>query len=366
MSAHCHSASGDEDVVDDNLIDECCCNCRRTKADNCFDPEPTEYMFNVVKVNLNDLVVRNNKREFCEIDFASYPRQQNGSRLAPICGNCYCHLSQKAGKGCDDESLWPVFIWKMLMDESIQIKVWSLIPMTFRKWWVRSFSVLTNVKQSILMSQGTHFQECTVEMKADLSALKSLRWGEDTLPREISLTLPVVKCPAGCSEWKHRTNSLPMDVVWEFILDKELPLCSSKEKRHCKRWFRDDYLEKEMLFLNPNWICQPAIGFCKERRAPTVLCCRDHSSTKKTAMLHPCRHPNTVVSTEKSNQFIRLRRTTDGRRSTTLSLSIPHRGSVSLTNDCSQLPPVVCLLWLLAAATGSLLSSINKLQQGSC
>ena len=298
-----HLNSTDEDVVDDNLTLECCCNCRRTKPENNFDPVPVSYMFNVIMIDLNHLVVRNNQREFCMIDFASFARQQDGSRPAPICGQCYAHLSVQSSTRSDPASHWPVFVWKLLADESIQHRVWGLLPVMFRKWWIRSFSVMTNVKKSILMAQETKFLELTAETDGDIFALKSLRWGEDTLPREMSLTLPVVKCPAGCSEWKHRSNSLPMDIVFEFILDKELPLHSSKDKRHCKRWFRDDYLQREILFLNPNWICQPTIAFCKETGAPTVLCCRDHSSTKKTAMLHPCRHPGATISTEKASQF---------------------------------------------------------------
>ena len=293
----------DEDVVDDELKSQCCCNCGRTAPVDCFDPQPVCYMFKITVVDLNHLLVRDRRREFCEIDFARYQREADGSRPAPICGNCYSHLSEPSGTVSGAASYWPVFIWKLLTDESIGSRAWSLLPTMFRKWWIRSFSVLTNTKKSALMSRECHFEEVTFDMNADISSLKSLRWGEDLLPRELSLTLPVVKCPAGCSEWKHRTQSLPMDVVFEFVLDQELSLYSKKNKRHCKRWFRGDYLKKESLYLNPNWICQPSIGFCKETGAPTVLCCRDHSSTKTTSMLHPCRHASVPVSTEKAGQF---------------------------------------------------------------
>ena len=81
------------------------------------------------------------------------------------------------------------------------------------------------------------FRDVTLEEAADVAALQSLHWGKHILPREASLILADVKCPAGCSEWKHKANELPLDVVWEHLIEEELDLHSASRKRSITSWF---------------------------------------------------------------------------------------------------------------------------------
>ena len=68
-------------VFDDDLLADSCCNCRRTlSAFGGTDDLPQCYSFSLETVNLNDIVPRNNRRKFCEIDWASYPKISDGTR----------------------------------------------------------------------------------------------------------------------------------------------------------------------------------------------------------------------------------------------------------------------------------------------
>ena len=147
------------------------------------------------------------------------------------------------------------------------------------------------------------FRDVTLEEAADVAALQSLHWGKDILPRESSLILADVKGPAGCSEWKHKANELPLDVVWEHPIEEELALHSAGKKRSITSWFRDDYSVCELILLNPKWKCMPSLCHSRTSVMPVVLSCRDHSIRTKGHMFHPCRHPLPVIASEKSNQF---------------------------------------------------------------
>ena len=57
------------------------------------------------------------------------------------------------------------------------------------------------------------------------------------------LSLAEVKCPAGCCEWKHKANELPLDTVWEFLVEHDLTLHHTNESvrsRDVTKWFRED------------------------------------------------------------------------------------------------------------------------------
>jgi len=123
------------------------------------------------------------------------------------------------------------------------------------------------------------------------------------MSRETSLALPTVKCPAGCSEWKHKAlNHLPLDVVFEHFLGVSVDLYSNPKLRQCSNFFRDDYLTPDLIMANENWVVKASVMF-DLRGEPVVLCCRDHSSKNKLSMIHPLRHPTGTVASSTSNQF---------------------------------------------------------------
>ena len=117
------------------------------------------------------------------------------------------------------------------------------------------------------------------------------------MDREVSLVLPTVKCPAGCSEYKHKCNDMPLDLVLQELLGAPLPLLMSATNISSSftRIFRSDYLSPDKIAYNPRWLCQASVAKTK-RGAPTVLCCRHHSHASKHQMIHPPRNPTGPLS----------------------------------------------------------------------
>ena len=153
-----------------------------------------------------------------------------------------------------------------------------------------------------VVEDSSLFDDITTSTEQDLAALTSLKW-TDLMDREESLALPTVKCPAGCSEWKHKAlNNLPMDIVFEHFLGTELLLYSSKSLRQCCNFFRDDYLIPNNMLHNDAWVVK-ASNVITSGGEPVVLCCRHHSSKNKPHMIHPLRHPLGTMASSRSSQF---------------------------------------------------------------
>lgn len=297
---------------DESLLGDRCCNCRRTlpaAQPRHDDPLHSCYTFHIAPVNLNDGIFHNlvsERRKFCFVDSAAHPTIPDGTRPANLCGNCYCYLTTPPSRNrhkTDESAVWPSFVWKILSSDSHGQKAWKLLPLQWKQWWARSYGHLHRKNPHHAANEDSVFSEVTQDQQADLLALQNLSWANDIKPRELSLCLATVKCPAGCCEWKHKTNRLPLDIVFEFCIDEELILYSPPSKRHMTNWFRRDYVLEDNLLLNPNWKVRPSISFDVDKLVPTVLCCRDHKASMNRSMLHPSRHPATLVATEKAGQF---------------------------------------------------------------
>ena len=296
-SAHC----------DTTFLEDACCNCKRTLPIGLAkeSSENLPYKIGISFVNLRDLRTR---RVFRSINPALYETGADGRQLAPICGQCYLHLmardpDDEDGKKILTAAVWPHFVWQQLEQEQSYRSAWRLLPEPWRCWWIRSLCFTHGCREDELIDIPIAFNEVSVELEKDLQALKSLVWHRDILPREESLVKAEVKCPAGCCEFKHKAKELPMDIVWQWCLDRELKLYSNKKQATCMNWFRDDYLHSERLLWNDKWLCMPTITYCHDTETPVVLTCRFHTIDKKGYMLHPCRNPTGSVSTHKASQF---------------------------------------------------------------
>ena len=290
----------DVDTVSEFLIGDICWNCHRK------EPEGVE---RTCLASCCDLGLRKcrptlfkTKRNFSNLSAELLERALKKGAIPKVCKLCCSYLSMPSQK-TKQKDQWAAFVWKLLLNKQTWRKVWMLVPKNWRCWWVRSLCKVQNEKFVVLNQMTCIFTDVTLEEAADVAALQSLCWGKDILPREDSLVLACVKCPAGCSEWKHKANELPLDVVWEHLIEQEIDLCSSRKKRSITHWFRDDYDVCEFILLNPKWKCMPSVCFSRTSFMPTVLSCRDHSTRTKGHMFHPCRHPLPVIGTEKANQF---------------------------------------------------------------
>jgi hypothetical protein len=219
----------------------------------------------------------------------SIPR---GTTHVPLCEQCYSYVADPVARRDRFDLTWPSFVWSVLRNPKTIDLVWCLIPDQWRPMWIVAFTELHGLDPCIVCDVPTFFKDVTVDLNLDIAALKSLRW-KDLVARESSLVIPCVKCPAGCSEYKHKTNSLPLDIVWEECLQVELDLLYSPVAyRNCTRFFRSDYLMQDKLMYN--WDVSASVAF--HNRMPVVLCCREHDRTSKKHMIHPPRNPTGVIS----------------------------------------------------------------------
>ena len=239
--------------MDQSLIQDRCCNCMRThpataESGDVSGPDLETYMFKLVDIDLMHfsryIGGRTRHRKYVHIQFEHYPLDGNGRRMGKICGQCFAHLDSPNAKNNDAETVWPAWVWTLLTTDSnspleLEKEIWRLMPLGWRTWWCRSHSRTTGLSISSLLRRSTVFVEASDDLQKDIDALQGLRWADDIMPRESSLCLPTVKCPCGASEWKHKANTLPIDVVWQECLAIEIPHYTAKDKgrENLGHWF---------------------------------------------------------------------------------------------------------------------------------
>ena len=304
-------------VPDHSLIQDRCCNCMRTDppAVQGFESLRSDldpYTFKLIPLDLGYFNRysrgRRWRRRYLHLDLDLYPVDNNGTRMGKICGQCFVYLDAPQANNHDGEVVWVSWMWTLLIGEFgnesvVANKIWHLLPSSWKLWWCRSFSCFTGMSIKDLLDEPSLFADVSVDYQQDVQALEKLRWADDLMPREASLCMPTVKCPCGAAEWKHRANTLPIDLVWDVCLETDIPLFSVTSSTNMEHWLRSDYLQVENLYGNPSWYCMPVVAKDKKWLGPRVLCCRYHKSTDAGMMIHPPRHPTGTIATPKSGQF---------------------------------------------------------------
>ena len=294
----CSKVERDEVTEDSFNVVEICFNCQRQNDERFAHLDSYEILrFRVV--NLKDFN-RSTRRKFCNFKLSNYSLREREGKV--LCDNCYCYLTAEDAEKTSDSFKWPSFVWKVLLNRTIYRKAWRLLIPKWRFWWLQSVSVFQQVEENQLQKMHCKFVDVTEDMNKDLLALERLRWTKDIVPRELSLTLPIVKCPAGCSEWKHKAESLPFDIVWEELLDTDLNLYSSEKYRSVGNIFREDYLIPTPILHNKKWMCKASYAGT-EQGLPVVLCCRYHNKNTKGKLIHPPRNPVGSIASEQTCQF---------------------------------------------------------------
>jgi len=290
-------------IINQRVSNEACCNCGRRQVDDETLTKP--YKLNLQQKNLHYWKKKHRgSRKFCNINFRLY--SDDNLNAVTICDECHNLLQEESSRKIVPSNAWPAFVWKLLMDRELCGDAWRLVPPSWRHWWTTTLS--ERYDDFSFEVCDPLFEELSTEMQLDLKALDEitgLNWVEDLMPRELSLVLPTVKCPAGCCEWKHKANDIPMDVVWRQFLGVDISMYSSliSQKKSSTSIFRNDYFVADKLLHNPKWLCKPSITLCTETNTPVVLTCRHHKNGGKGMMLHPCRSPLGTLATPKSNQF---------------------------------------------------------------
>ena len=125
--------------------------------------------------------------------------------------------------------------------------------MQWRNWWINPLkSMYRNVFNSIsLSSPSPIFRDATTDMKAFAHGIDFTRTNKmglaDLRDACNKYLLPTVSCPYGCTEYLHKCESVPMDLVFQRYLSKvRLKICAeSKNKISSCIGLRDDYIRDE-------------------------------------------------------------------------------------------------------------------------
>jgi hypothetical protein len=288
----------DTDLSEENSIQQqqqeqsqlyTCRNCRRRgPVDNNANVPYT------LHVQLHDVTTWRRTNGWSQRKFNLVGRMSQLTTHIPLCEQCSQYLCCAQANN-QAKLVWPSFVWSVLRRQDCFRSAWTLLPAIWRTWWKEAVTRFHGLSTIELFSAMVIFHEVSRELQLDLAALKSLKWTE-LMSREQSLALPLVKCPAGCSEFKHKTNSLPMDIVWQELLQVELTklYTTVKSSVNFTRIFREDYLTAIPLINNKRWLVQPSIAL--EESVPTILACRDHSTRSVFQLIHPPRNPTGSVS----------------------------------------------------------------------
>jgi hypothetical protein len=289
---------GAADLSQENFLEEqqqqhiqlhTCRNCRRKgPVDNNVNIPYT------LHVQVHDVTIWKRQSGWNQRKFNLVGRLSQLTTHIPLCQECRQYLC--CAKANNQAKLvWPSFVWSVLRRRDCFRGAWTLVPAIWRTWWKDAVSQMHGLPIIDLCSAMVVFQEVSHELKLDLAALRSLTWTE-LMSREQSLALPLVKCPAGCSEFKHKTTSLPMDIVWQELLQVKLAklYTTVKASMHFTRIFREDYLSADPLISNKNWLVQPSIAL--EGDVPSILACRNHSTRSVFQLIHPPRNPTGSIS----------------------------------------------------------------------
>lgn len=266
----------------------CCCvsgvacsNCRRTSdnGNEYYSVAVAEY-----PVTANMRLAVSFHYKFCLLGSIA-----DSDTSIHLCEGCHEYLNEGKADNAVGR-VWFIFVWTVLRRSDLFEKAWVLVPATWRVWWRAEVARVHSIALPLLDAIPVSFFDVTDDYVKDIEAVNVLEW-RGLMDRERSLVLPEVRCPAGCSEYKHKANELPFDIVWEELLGRDLsPLVSEKEERSFTRFFRKDYLQVEHIASNPEWPCKPSIVMLQEKGAPFVLCCRNHSRLHRRQMIHTGRN----------------------------------------------------------------------------
>lgn len=235
-------------------------------------------------------------------------RDVEGEDAIVLCSECHSFLV--SGKKQDMKNVWPAFMWCVLRNDMILshsgLGVWSYVPMKWQHWWIDDFRMLHDWDERISMEAPEPvFDEIMDRQCALMQSLEELRLG-DLMLHVNQFLYPTVMCPWGCSEYLHKVELLPLDVVFSRYLGPGAPVMRNDLKRtmHLKG-LHNDYMDVSrciLLLMNSAWRVVPCIAFDNEQ-GPSVLVCQNHKGGLFLDYIHVPSHPVTTLPTRFADQL---------------------------------------------------------------
>lgn len=146
-----------------------------------------------------------------------------------VCEQCYNHLKSPDRKVYNAyKNTWPAFIFQTLISREVRhmygIKIWQLIPMEWRKWWILSLikypeyaQLCVDKPSPIVRDESIAYFKFTDGIDPIKNGKKGLSTFRDSVDKYL---MPCVSCPYGCSEYLHKGNSIHIDGIFQRYLQR--------------------------------------------------------------------------------------------------------------------------------------------------
>ena len=280
----------------------CCKNCHREES-NEATLISSEYAMTLQTYQSSEVHTR---KKFSTLRVADLA----GSSSVSLCNECASFLVHDRNRGMED--MWPAFLWKLLTNEKLITshgsKLWGCIPQAWRFWWrnaLRRSGYYGGVYNDITMDLPVSvFKDVTNDRNEFSSILKRLRMKELKSGCDKHLK-SLVRCPWGCTEFLHKADSIPLDVVLRRYLGVNLVVTCKADDHLIVRGAREDYMvagDEALLLCNPEWKIRPSLAFVNQC-GPCVLVCRNHKGGCKLDYVHVPRHPKGILPDTSSDQI---------------------------------------------------------------
>ncbi|MHA7927462.1 MAG: GIY-YIG nuclease family protein [Marinobacter sp.] len=146
-----------------------------------------------------------------------------------------------------------------------------------------------------------------LERLKDMKALEKTPWVEYIGMFE-EIVEKMVRCPWGCSEFLHRCNVIPFDVLAKRFMTCTIAVYSNEAKNYEFPGIRGDLLDgtAEML-MNPSWKCRLAMRWDGNHHGPLICSCRYHDKMDQFDYIHVPRHPSGPLAFRADNDSALVR-----------------------------------------------------------
>ena len=279
-----------------------CANCKRIDHDN-LDVNAA-YRLDYFQHPRSDI------RQYLNLRFVT--ANKTSDDLVTLCTECSQFLVtvKEDKKAQTYKYMWPSFFYALLVnDEGMKIygsKLWSLIPVVWRHWWIDEVKKHHCYRNVSLHSPAAYFNDISLdilEFKSDIDSLLLGRLKDGTNKHII----PTVLCPWGCTEFIHNVGHMHLDYVLQRFLRKVL-LVMPNNHTQCifANTCREDYIfresEYECWLFNKDWTVRPSIAFVN-KIGPVLLTCRNHNGGTDKHYIHPPRQPYHILPSAKGDQL---------------------------------------------------------------
>jgi hypothetical protein len=234
--------------------------------------------------------------------------QHDDAILYEGCGE---HLTHDKSKNNDGSLMWQCFVHQKFTDLPEPLKLWTMLPRKFRKWWLICAREVLNIVNVSLEHPEAATRDGAVmieELKNVTKNLENTSWANVQVTREKHQALPLVRCPWGCSECCGSINTVALDVFIDWHLGGPTQSHSSDSEQWCSAGFRKNVTSDPVHLLNnPDAAWQCLITFrLMDSKEMRVCTCRHHSSEDILECVHAPTNPTGAIIFKGDNDLAQV------------------------------------------------------------